>query len=145
MSDLRPGKLGWKNGSVFGNHRRVFVIDEVQHLKLDCKRYLLGMLENLSERVIVIGTTTSLTWANNVDGLLSRWRCFRFTQVDRRKIVKLLKWIATDKGLEVPDGFRFDSYLGGKYIVTPDWKNVRDCVDQLQSAFWHYKQIRAKG
>jgi replication-associated recombination protein RarA len=54
------------------NGRRAFIIDEIQHLNRDCQRMLLGLLENLPSHVIVIGTTTSVTWADDVDGLFSR-------------------------------------------------------------------------
>jgi hypothetical protein len=46
--------------------------DEIQHLNRDCLRMLLGILESLPEHVIVIGTTTSITWADDVDGLSSK-------------------------------------------------------------------------
>ncbi len=52
-----------------GNARKCYIIDEIQHLNRECLRMLLGLLENLPQHVIVIGTTTSINWADDVDGL----------------------------------------------------------------------------
>ncbi len=121
------------------NGRRAFIIDEIQHLNRDCQRMLLGLLENLPSHVIVIGTTTSVTWADDVDGLFSRWRRFRFRKPCAPEIAELLERIAGEQGLPVPDGFRFLSYVQGKCGVELRGNNIRDCIDQLPDALRRYK------
>ena len=114
------------------------VIDEIQHLNRDCQRMLLGILENLPTHVIVIGTTTSVTWADDVDGLFSRWRRFRFRKPSAPTIAGLLERIAVEQGLTVPDGFRFLAYVQGKYVDVGG-NSLRACIDQLPDAPRRYK------
>ncbi len=121
-----------------GNARRCYIIDEIQHLNRDCQRMLLGLLENLPEHVIVIGTTTSVDWADAVDGLFSRWRRFRFRKPAAPAIAEHLERIAREQGLPIPDGFRFLSYVQGKYVDVGG-NNIRACVDMLPDALRRYK------
>jgi len=120
--------------SVFGwgdSPRRCYVIDEIQHLNRDCMRMLLGLLENLPSHVLVIGTTTSVNWADDVDGLFSRWRRFRFRKPSAPEVAEHLERIARDVSLPIPAGFRFLSYIQGKCGVDLRGNNIRDCIDQL--------------
>ncbi len=123
-----------------GNGRRAFIIDEIQHLNRDCLRMLLGLLENLPQHVIVIGTTTSTNWADDVDGLYSRWRRFRFRKPNAPDVAEHLERIAGDLGLAIPPGFRFVSYVQGKYGDGRSLaNNIRDCIDQLPDAIRRHK------
>ncbi len=122
-----------------GNSRKCYIIDEIQHLSRECLRMLLGLLENLPPHVIVIGTTTSINWADDVDGLYSRWRRFRFRKPNAPEIASLLEKIASEMGLEIPAGFRFVSYVQGKCGVELRGNNIRDCIDQLPDALRRYK------
>ncbi len=138
VADLRDlsGRMqiyGWG-----GNSRRCFVIDEIQHLSRDCQRMLLGTLEGLPSHVIFIGTTTSVSWADDVDGLFSRWRRFRFRKPSAQAIAQHVERIATETGLSVPDGFRFLAYVQGKYTDVGG-NNIRACIDQLPDALRRYK------
>ena len=99
---------------------------------------LLGLLENLPTHVIVIGTTTSVTWADDVDGLYSRWRRFRFRKPNAQAIAEHLERIAGKLGLAVPDGFKFLAYVQGKYIDVGG-NNIRACVDLLPDTLRRYK------
>ncbi len=121
-----------------GNARKCYIIDEIQHLNRDCQRMLLGLLENLPGHVIVIGTTTSVTWADDVDGLFSRWRRFRFRKPSAQVIAEHLERIARELGLSVPDGFRFLAYVQGKYVDVGG-NNIRACIDQLPDALRRFK------
>ncbi len=129
---MRSYGMGSKNG------RRCYIVDEIQHLNRDCQRMLLGVLENLPTHVVVIGTTTSVTWADDVDGLYSRWRRFRFRKPSAPAIAEHLEQIAREHSLPVPDGFRFLSYVKGKYVDVGG-NNVRACIDQLPDALRRYK------
>ena len=123
-----------------GNARKCYIIDEIQHLNRDCLRMLLGLLENLPKHVIVIGTTTSTNWADDVDGLYSRWRRFRVRKPNAPDVAAHLERIATETGLPVPAGFRFLCYVQGKYGDGRSLaNNVRDCIDQLPDALRRYK------
>ncbi len=143
VADLRDlsGRMriyGWG-----GNCRRCYIIDEIQHLNRDCQRMLLGILENLPTHVIVIGTTTSVTWADEVDGLFSRWRRFRFRKPSAQAIAEYVQRIAREQVLSVPDGFRFLSYVQGKYVDVGG-NNIRACIDQLPDALRRYRgKVRA--
>ena len=99
---------------------------------------LLGILENLPGHVIVIGTTTSDTWADDVDGLYSRWRRFRFRKPNAPAIAEYLERIAREQDLTVPDGFKFLTYVQGKYTDVGG-NNVRACVDMLPDTLRRYK------
>ena len=112
--------------------RRAYVIDEIQHLNPACLRFLLGWLESIPKHVLVVGTTTSITWADDVDGLYSRWRRFRFRKPHARAVAEHLERIAKAEGLPIPDGFRFLSYLQGKADVPLVGNNIRDAIDQLR-------------
>jgi replication-associated recombination protein RarA len=112
--------------------RRAYIIDEIQHLNPACLRFLLGWLESLPRHVIVIGTTTSITWADDVDGLYSRWRRFRFRKPSASAVAEHLERIARAEGMPIPPGFRFLSYLQGKADVPLAGNNVRDAIDQLR-------------
>ena len=134
VSDLRELSSRMYDYGFGGNGRKCYIIDEIQHLNKDCMRMLLGLLENLPNHVIVIGTTTSITWANDIDGLYSRWRRFRFDKPDALSIAVYLGKIATQQGLEIHQGFNF---LG--YVQQLGQNNVRDCIDQLPNALRSYK------
>ena len=110
----------------------MYIIDEIQHLNPSCLRFLLGWLESLPKHVLVIGTTTSVTWADDVDGLYSRWRRFRFRKPHAPAVAEHLERIARAEGMPVPPGFRFVSILQGKADVTLKGNNVRDAIDQLR-------------
>ena len=138
VADLRSleGRMrhfGWGESS-----RRCYIIDEIQHLNRDCQRMLLGLLENLPSHVIVIGTTTSVTWADEVDGLYSRWRRFRFRKPSAPAIAEHLERIAEWSSLTIPDGFRMLSYVQGKYCDVSG-NNVRACIDLLPDALRRFK------
>ena len=99
-----------------------------------------SILESLPEHVIVIGTTTSITWADDVDGLYSRWRRFRFRKPDAKAVAEHLERIAGELGLPIPDGFRFLSYVQGKYGEGRSCgNNLRDLIDQLPDALRRFK------
>ena len=143
VADLRElsGRMqvfGWG-----GNARKCYIIDEIQHLNRDCQRMLLGLLENLPSHVIVIGTTTSVTWADDVDGLFSRWRRFRFRKPSAPAIAEHVERIAREQGLIVPDGFRFLAYVQGKYVDVGG-NNVRACIDLLPDALRRFKSKTGK-
>ena len=136
-STMRSYGMGSENG------RRCFIIDEIQHLNRDCQRMLLGLLENLPTHVIVIGTTTSVTWADAVDGLASRWRRFRFRKPSAQAIAEHVERIAREQGLFVPDGFRFLSYVQGKYVDVGG-NNIRASIDLLPDALRRFKSKAEK-
>lgn len=121
------------------NGRKAYIIDEIQHLGGACLKMLLGLLENLPSHVIVIGTTTSVTWADEVDGLYSRWRRFTFRKPSAPDVAAHLERIAREQGLSVPDGFRFLAYVQGKCGVALAGNNIRDCIDQLPDALRRYR------
>ncbi len=121
-----------------GNARKCYVIDEIQHLSRDCQRMLLGILESLPSHVIFIGTTTSVTWADDIDGLFSRWRRFRFRKPSAQAIAEYVERIAAETGLTVPDGFRFLAYVQGKYVDVGG-NNIRACIDLLPDALRRFK------
>ncbi len=112
--------------------RRAYIIDEIQHLNASCMRFMLGWLESLPKHVLVIGTTTSVTWADDVDGLYSRWRRFRFRKPNAPAVAEHLERIARAEGMPIPPGFRFVSILQGKADVALKGNNVRDAIDQLR-------------
>lgn len=139
VADLRPLDGAMRSyGMGSPNGRRCYIIDEIQHLNRDCLRMLLGLLENLPSHVIVIGTTTSVTWADDVDGLYSRWRRYRFRKPNAPAIAEHLERIAREQGLSVPDGFKFLAYVQGKYTDVGG-NNVRACVDMLPDTLRRYK------
>ncbi len=145
VADLRELAMSMRTYGYGGNGRRAFIIDEIQHLGQACQRMLLGLLESLPKHVIVIGTTTSVSWADDVDGLYSRWRKFRFRKPNAPDVAEHLERIAGELSLPIPPGFRFVSYVQGKY---GDGKsvanNVRDCIDQLPDALRRYRgKVRA--
>ena len=128
----------------WGNGRRCFIIDEIQHLNRDCLRLLLGMLENLPSHVLVIGTTTSVNWADDVDGLYSRWRRFRFRKPDAKSIAVHLERIAADLSIAIPGGWDFLKYVQGKYGTDiRAGNNIRECVDQLPDALRRFARSKA--
>ncbi len=129
---MRSYGMGSENG------RRCYIVDEIQHLNRDCQRMLLGLLENLPSHVIVIGTTTSVTWADDVDGLFSRFRRFRFRKPSASAIAEHLERIAERAGLSIPDGFRMLSYVQGKYCDVGG-NNIRACIDLLPDALRRFK------
>lgn len=115
--------------------RTAYVIDEIHHLNVSCQRVLLGLLESLPSHVIVIGTTTSMDWADDVDGLFSRWRRFTFRKPNAKAVAEHLERIAVETGLIVPDGFSFLSYVQGKLRHTRvDGNNLRAAIDGLPDA-----------
>ena len=140
VADLRQLATAMHTYGCSGNGRKCYVIDEIQHLNRDCLRMLLGLLESLPKHVIVIGTTTSTNWADDVDGLYSRWRRFRFRKPNASEIATHLEQIAGDLGLPIPVGFRFISYVQGKYgDGRSAGNNNRDAVDGLPDALRRYK------
>ncbi|MHC4695334.1 MAG: AAA family ATPase [Planctomycetota bacterium] len=139
VADLRELSSKMMQYGWGGDGRRCYIIDEIQHLNRDCQRMLLGILENLPSHVIVIGTTTSIDWADEVDGLFSRWRRFRFRKPSAPAVAEHLERIAREVGLPIPDGFRFLSYVQGKCGVQLRGNNVRDCIDQLPDTLRRYK------
>ncbi len=115
--------------------RKAYIIDEIHHLSRDCQRMLLSLLESLPSHVIVIGTTTSVTWADEVDGLFSRWRRFIFRKPSAKAVAEHLARIACDLDLAVPDGFNILNYVQGKLRHTPmDGNNIRAAIDGLPDA-----------
>ena len=74
-----------------------------------------------------------------MDGLFSRWRRFRFRKPHAPEIAELLERICREQELEIPDGFRFLSYVQGKCGVELRGNNVRDCIDQLPDALRRFK------
>ena len=138
VANLRALEGHMRSYGMGGNGRRCFLIDEIQHLNRDCQRMLLGILENLPSHVIVIGTTTSLTWADDVDGLFSRWRRFRFRKPSAPAIAEYVERIARENGLPIPDGFRFLAFVQGKYCDVGG-NNIRACIDQLPDALRRFK------
>ena len=139
IADLRELATSMHTYGCGGNGRRAFIIDEIQHLGQACQRMLLGLLESLPKHVIVIGTTTSTNWADDVDGLYSRWRRFRFRKPNAPEIADHLERIAGELGLTIPPGFRFISYVQGKCGIELKGNNIRDCIDQLPDALRRYK------
>lgn len=109
--------------------RKAYVLDEIQHLNRDCQRMLLGILENLPTHVIMIGTTTSVTWADEIDGLFSRWRRFRFRKPDAKAVAELCERIARERGLPIPDGFNFV-----RHVQAVGGNNVRAAIENLPDA-----------
>ena len=138
VADLRALSTSMRFYGCGGNGRRAYIIDEIHHLNRDCQRMLLGILEQLPTHVIVIGTTTSIDWADDVDGLFSRWRRFRFRKPSAPEIAGLLERVAREQGLSIPEGFRFLSYVQGKCGVDLRGNNIRDCIDQLPDALRRY-------
>ncbi len=138
IADLRSLEETMRLYGWGGNARKAYIIDEIQHLNRDCQRMLLGLPENLPTHVIVIGTTTSVHWADEVDGLFSRWRRFRFRKPSAPAIAELVERITREQSLPVPDGFRFLSYVQGKYVDVGG-NNIRACIDLLPDALRRYK------
>jgi len=124
ISDLRALESNMRIFGWGGNARRCFIIDEIQHLNRDCQRMLLGLLENLPNHVIVIGTTTSTTWADEVDGLYSRWRRFRFRKPDARAVAEHLERIAVALGRQV----------GANVLGVFGWQGVSDSAAHAAAA-----------
>ena len=139
VADLRELSTSMHTYGCGGIGRKCYVIDEIQHLSRDCLRMLLGLLENLPSHVIFIGTTTSINWADDIDGLYSRWRRFRFKKPNATEIAAHLEKITVELGLSIPDGFRFISYVQGKCGIELKGNNIRDCIDQLPDALRRYK------
>ena len=144
VADLRELATSMRFYGFGGNARKCYIIDEIQHLNRDCLRMLLGLLENLPSHVIVIGTTTSTTWADDVDGLYSRWRRFRFRKPSAPEVAGLLERIAREVSLTIPAGFRFISYVQGKCGPELSGNNIRDCIDQLPDALRRYRGCAVK-
>ncbi len=128
-----------------GNSRKAYIIDEIQHLNRDCLRMLLGLLESLPKHVIMIGTTTSVSWADDVDGLYSRWRRFRFRKPNASDVADHLERISQALSLPIPNGFRFLNYVQGKYGDGRSVaNNIRDAIDGLPDALRRYRgKVRA--
>ncbi len=144
VADLRTLERSMRcYGMGSANGRRAYVIDEIQHLNRDCLRMLLGLLKQLPKHVIVIGTTTSVTWTDGIDGLSSRWRRFRFRKPVAPAIAKHLERVARESGLPIPDGFPWLSYVQGKCGVQLRGNNIRDCIDQLPDTLRRYKVRQA--
>jgi len=138
IADLRDLSGRMRFYGMGGQGRRCYIVDEIQHLNRDCQRMLLGLLENLPSHVIVIGTTTSVTWADDVDGLFSRWRRFRFRKLDAKALADHCERIARAVSLPIPDGFRWLSYAQGKYCDVGG-NNARACIDMLPDTLRRFK------
>ena len=145
VADLRELATAMRTYGHGGNGRKCYVIDEIQHLAQSCQKMLLGLLEHLPNHVIVISTTTSITWADDVDGLYSRWRKFRFRKPNAPDVAAHLERIARALSLPIPSGFQFLSYVQGKYgDGRSAGNNIRDCVDGLPDALRRYRgKVRA--
>ena len=140
VADLRQLATAMHVYGCSNNGRKCYVIDEIQHLNRDCLRMLLGLLENLPSHVIIVATTTSITWADDVDGLYSRWRRFRFRKPNAPDVAAHLERIASALSLPIPSGFRFISYVQGKYgDGRSAHNNIRDAIDGLPDALRRYK------
>ena len=129
ISDLREIERGMEYFGWGASGRKLYVLDEIQDLNRECLKYLLGMLERLPNHVVIVATTTSTNWADDIDGLYSRWSRFRFRKPDAKTVAKHCEKIAETEGLLVPDGFNWLRYvqdLGGN--------NIRDAIDQLPTA-----------
>ncbi len=57
---------------------------------------------DLGEHAIFIGTGTSVTWADDVDALFSRWRRLRFRKPNAQAITDHLERVARDAELTFP-------------------------------------------
>ena len=145
IADLKELSSSMRTYGCGAAGRKCYVIDEVQHLGQSCLRMLLGLLEKLPKHVIVIGTTTSTTWADGVDGLYSRWRRFRFRKPNAPDVADHLERIAGELGLTIPPGFRFICYVQGKYgDGRSSANNIRDAIDGLPDALRRYRgKVRA--
>ena len=121
VPDLRRVPLHAANYGPDAGGRRAFILDEIHHLNVNCCRMLLGILEQLPSHVIIIATTTEPHWADEVVGLASRWRRFRFAQPSIGAARQLLIRIAEKEGLCIPDDF----------VVPLDNRNLRELIDQL--------------
>ena len=58
---------------------------------------------------------------------------------DARAIAHHLQRIAREQGLPVPGGFRFLSYVQGKYSSDVGGNNIRACIDLLPDALRRFK------
>ena len=145
VQDLKELSTSMRTYGCGGIGRKCYIIDEIQHLGQSCLRMLLGLLENLPSHVIVIGTTTSVSWADDVDGLYSRWRKFRFRKPNAPDVAAHLERIASELGLTIPPGFRFLSHIQGKYgDGRSSANNIRDAIDGLPDALRRYRgKVRA--
>ena len=126
LKDIEGGMeyFGWGSSG-----RKLFILDEIQHLNRECLKFLLGLLERLPSHVVIVATTTSTTWADEIDGLYSRWARFRFTKPPAKAIAAHCERIAKLEGLPTPEGF---NWL--RYVQNLTGNNVRDCLDQLPAA-----------
>lgn len=122
------------------NGRKAYIIDEIQHLNRHCMRMLLGILESLPTHVIVIGTSTSIAWADEIDGLFSRWRRFRFRKPDAKAIAQHCERIARQVGLPIADDFDWLKYVQGKCGADTGGNNVRACIDMLPDTLRRFAQ-----
>ncbi len=114
--------------------RKCYIVDEIQHLNDSCRKMLLGLLESLPKHVLFVGTTTSLEWGNDVDGLMSRWRRFRFRKPDAQAIADHLATIADREGLPVPVKWNWLAYVQGKLGIENQSNNIRALIDLLPDA-----------
>lgn len=142
VADFRALASSMRSFGFGATGRRAYIIDEIQHLNKDCMRMLLGILEALPNHVIVIGTTTSVTWADEVDGLFSRWRRFRFRKPNAQTVADHCERIARELSLPIPPGFRWLSYVQGKYGDVGG-NNVRACIDLMPDTLRRFK-VRAE-
>lgn len=140
VADFRELERRMRCYGIGESGRRAYVIDEIQHLSRDCQRMLLGLLESLPCHVIVIGTTTSVDWADETDGLFSRWRRFRFHKPSAADVAELLERIATSERLDVPAGWSWIGYVQGKIGRVPQaGNNIRAAVDGMPDALRAYQ------
>lgn len=142
VAELRDIERGLGFFGMSGNGRKCYIIDEIHHLNDSCRKMLLGITESLPTHVALIATTTSVTWADEIDGLFSRWTRFRFSKPNAAALAEHLERIAREQSLAIPAGFRFLAYVQGK-IGSRDnesnGNNVRALIDGLPSALRRYQ------
>ncbi len=126
IADLREIEKGMEYFGWGASGRKLYVLDEIQDLNRECLKYLLGLLERLPNHVVIVATTTSVSWADEIDGLYSRWSRFRFRKPDAKAIAKHLETVAKSEGMPVPPDF---NWL--RYVQDIGGGNIRDCLDQL--------------
>lgn len=126
IADLKAIEDGMQYHGWGPSGRKLYVLDEIQDLNRECLKFLLGLLERLPNHVVLVATTTSTTWANDIDGLYSRWARFRFAKPPAKAVAAHCERTAKAEGLPIPPGF---NWL--RYVQDLTGNNIRDCIDQL--------------
>ena len=130
----------YNRAGIWGNHRQAVIIDDIDCLSLECLRALRAVLDWKHYYTVFIATTATLTWADKVPGLLSRWRRFRFVRPTLDDTIATLRQVIAKEGMELPRGFRLKAYLLGEYGPEPEAGNIRDALNQLPGALHHYRK-----